>query len=195
MSEKPLSRKPGALDEDLSNDGDTVIFILKPMKSLIISGFLIPPIMTGLAAGGGLWYLLFQKLFYNPRYDLWTYYAIAAMPVLGLLLGLMMSVPKLFVRHEVSRRYIRSFSGIVIRNIETMDVMRIKDSSITSYGPFSTLHIVSRDVTSPLLDMNLIPSQEAQDAFLFLNDSAIDSITELRLARTGRSHKSLDNLD
>ena len=189
---KVMERKSGALEHDLSLDGDKVRFVLRPMKAMIISSFFMMPLVLGLLAGAGLWFVLFKKLYYNPRYDLWAIYACLALPVIGVAAGLFLALPKLFIRYEVSRRYIRSISGIFIESVENIDMKRVKDTSLKKFGPFSSIEIMSTDKTMPSLLIPFVPTDLASEAFLFINDVAIDSRTELLLA-TSRISKKKNN--
>jgi membrane protein YdbS with pleckstrin-like domain len=190
---KILQRESGALEHDLSLDGDRVRYILRPLKMLIWSSFFMTPFMLGLLGGGGLWFVLFQKYYFNPRYDVWALYLCGAVPAVGILIGLAVAIPRMFVRYEVSRRYVRVVSGIFIKSVENIDMKRVKDTSLKKYGPFSSLSIVSTDKTMPALTIPFIDADEAAEAFLFINDVAIDSRTELLLATARmRKHRSSD---
>jgi hypothetical protein len=179
---RPFERKSGSLDHDLSLDGDKVRFILRPMRFLVFSSYFITPVMIGLGLGAAQYYVLFERFYMNPRYDIWAVYSCAVPPVLGLIIGLFLTIPRIFVRYEISRRFIRVISGIFIESIENVDMKRVKDTKLQRYGVFASISIISTDKTMQDFDISFIPTDDASEAFLFINDVAIDDRTELLLA-------------
>jgi hypothetical protein len=186
---KLLERESGSLEDDLSFDGDHVRFILKPSKFVVFLIYLIIPLCFGAAGSYRVWYELFKKLYMNPRYDVWAVYVTGIPFAITFIYGIIALYRRIFVHYEISRRFIRVVSGMIIKKVENIDMKRVTDTALVNYGVYSNIKIVSSDKSCPNLDMSFLNSKIAGESFLFINDVAISSRTELLLA-TAKVKKS-----
>lgn len=193
MIDRSLERPDSAVEHDLEQQGDRIIHQLRPKQFMLMIFYLLPSALIGSALGFGLWHYLFKVLHYSARYDAVWYYAVGAAPLLGLLLGLVLYLPKAFVRNDVSRRYIRSHTGIVFKQIDTIDMLTVKDAEVSGFLLFSRLRVISTDRTSPLLNISFLGNKEAKAGLTFISDSSVSSLVELRLAQ--KSHPRRDYKD
>lgn len=182
-------RGDGQFDDEMAADPEAVVFRVSANKLyVLIEPFLAA--LIGAVVGAGLWYLLRHHLFAYSyfKYDLILKASFLTPPAIFFFFSLRKMYPKLAKRFEISRRFIRSnlFAGIDL--VETTDMTKVQDISMTRLGPVVNLKIITRDKTTPEIRMELIDRAAGEAVFAFISAHSMESLIEMRTS--GRRRKN-----
>jgi hypothetical protein len=180
-------RGDGQFDDEMAADPEAVVFRASANKWYVLMEPILA-VFVGAVLGAGIWYLLRTHVFTYSyfKYDLILKASFLAPPILLLLASLKKLYPKLAKRFEISRRFIRSnlFAGIDL--VETTDMNKVQDLSMTRLGPVVNIKIMTRDKTTPEIRMEYIDRAKGEAIFAFISAHSMESLVEMRASGTRR---------
>lgn len=181
-------RQEGLYDREMVEDPEKIMFRVSASKSFIAMD-IAGATTLGALLGAVTWYILRYQFFTYTffKYGLLLKAAFFLPPAALFVWSLSRSMGKLTKRYEVSRRFIRSamFAGVDI--VETADMSKVIDCSMTRLLNVVSIRILTRDKTTPVIEMDYIDREVGEELFAFISAHSTESIVEMRAARRGRN--------
>lgn len=91
---------------------------------------------------------------------------------------------RLAIRYELSRRFIRQRTFVMVDLVETCDLNKVDDVSMVSLGPVGIIKLLTRDKSTPKITMIYLPINESREMFKFISSHAINSIPEFLASKS-----------
>ncbi len=88
-------------------------------------------------------------------------------------------LPKLIQRWRIDNKFIQEIMSVGgVTAIDSCDMHKVEDVKLVGYGVYSEIVVTTKDKSSPTIKIKKIRNTEAKAAFDFINEMAVNSVTE-----------------